>query len=169
MNICDYNEWVANYKRQHVLVKFINENFHPRALGDMCFLGQQVIEKAMKSYLVLCEFDGNFRHHDLYNLSLAIHDLVGEEVFDKEQRKALDHISRFAVKGRYPLEYDCTEGDVALALRYCDLVVGKMEALCKEYIYKERPVADRINAAQKQVEGQNYDGEGKEKDDGLEI
>ena len=43
MNIHDYAEWVDNYQHQHTLLKFINENFYPRALGDMCFLGQQII------------------------------------------------------------------------------------------------------------------------------
>ena len=69
MNIAGYQQWVDNYHAEYDFLKFANENYYPKALNEMCFhktqarkpttlvvgssQGQQVIEKALKSYLVL--------------------------------------------------------------------------------------------------------------------
>lgn len=156
MNVSGYQLWVDNYKAEYDFLKFANENYYPKALNEMCFHGQQVIEKALKSYLILRDHSESMRHHDLIRLAHEINEVDANIVFTPEELKSLGAISNFAVNTRYPQEYPCTESDLRLTLSFCERVTTRIERISIEFINSQvRSVDFRIENAQKQNATEN--------------
>lgn len=151
MNIKDYKKWVDNYHTEYDFLKFANEHYYPKALNEMCFHGQQVIEKTLKSFLVLRNQTDAIRHHDLIRLAFDINEMENKEIFTQDELKGLGAISRFAVNTRYPQEYPCTEDDLYLTLVFCEKVTTRVEEMARQYISRDRSVDAKILNAQNGV------------------
>lgn len=80
----------------------------PPASGTVCYLAQQSAEKALKSVLVFLQIDYPLTH-DLNEVCRAIP--TGWPL--KEEFTDLDHLSRWAVRGRYPGDWDPPTADDA--------------------------------------------------------
>ena len=170
MNIFEYNRWVENYRQEYGLLKFVNENYEPRALDAICFHGQQVIEKVLKSYLVLRGQACNHEEHDLFFLARRVEMMAGEKmIVDAAQANAFVHMTRFEEYSCAPFEYRCTERDVEMVMEYCALIVGKVEEMARESIGKAQTVDNIIQDAVERSGGDEYNGSDKDKDDGPEI
>lgn len=149
MNEKIYKKWVDNYSKEHEMLNFLNENYYPRALNEMCFHGQQIIEKVLKSHLVLHDRKDRLYHHDVDSLALLVNQIEGKEIFTQNDLKAFGAITRFAVNTRYPNDYPCTEDDLDLVLRYCKKTRDIIEEISREYIKQERSVDKQIKDAER--------------------
>lgn len=147
MNITGYQQWVDNYHAEYDFLKFANENYYPKALNEMCFHGQQVIEKALKSYLILRDHSESIRHHDLIRLAHEVSEVDDNIVFTPDELKSLGAISNFAVNTRYPQEYPCTESDLHLTLSFCEKITTRIERVSTAFIKRENSVDFKIERA----------------------
>jgi len=105
--------------------QLLYENYHPKKLEASCYHCQQAVEKALKAYLNLKEYDFPYTH-DCRKLCILCADF--NEQFYSYTDDCVD-ITPFATQARYPANDEITEAETKATLRKAERIVNLCASL----------------------------------------
>ena len=121
-NLNSAKKWLESARRDYDVAAYLNETFRPLPVENICYGGQQAVEKALKSILILHTGDAP-KTHDIE----LLHELCKKHSFDANLSLSTTRtITRFATKSRYPDDmYEFTQEDAKLAIKYAKRVLNQ--------------------------------------------
>ena len=115
-------EWIKFAERDYDVALFLNENYRPLPIENICYGCQQSVEKSLKAVLAYYKADIP-KTHDIIMLKEQCRKYTDDINIDN---KIAGTITRLAVKSRYPDDiYEFTDEHVKLGLKYAKQILDQ--------------------------------------------
>jgi len=110
--------WLERAHKDLIVAKHLFHEMHPKQLEVCCYECQQTVEKALKAYLISCDYEFP-RTHDLGRLCSIC------ATFKNDFSNYIDDctdLSPYSVEARYPSEAIITEAVALSSLRKAERI-----------------------------------------------